>query len=553
MPNGAELFVQTIARLGIDTVFTLVGDHLNEVLVAAARSGIRVVDMRHESGVTHAADAWARIHRKPALSLVTGGPGHTNSLTGVATANLAGSPLIAVSGGRPGTMAHRQAFQDIDQVAMARPVVKWAAEPPTASEIPFYLERAYTVANAGRKGAVHLTIPVNLFTGPAQSLPPNPQPPTPNPQPPLLAPQPLLQLLRAARRPVAIAGSGVWWSRAEDALRRFVELTSIPLYTITMGRGTVPDDHPLSMGYADPALNYAVHDAFREADLFLVIGKRIDYRLAMGGPRLFPPGARFVQIDIHEEELGLNRRLDLAICADARAVLEAVVEAAGPDRWEPLPWLERVRELRRSWQARLAHFACQESGGIHPAAFFRELREALPPDALYSWDGGDFTHWGRTILPAREGGGWLRLGPLGTIGSALPNSLALQLAHPARRVVAISGDGALGFYLAEMDTAVRHRLPIILIVGNDAGWGLERELQSAANPGGVTVGCELRPARYDLMMKAFGGEGETIEQLDQVKPAVERAMVSRSPYCLNVRIAGVRSPFTDWQIAGKKK
>src|SRR4051794_287200 len=164
MPNGAELFVQSAAQLGLSTVFTLVGDHLNEVLAAAARAGLRVVDMRHESGVTHAADAWGRIHRKPALSLVTGGPGHTNSLTGIATANLACSPLIAVSGSRPRSMADRQAFQDIDQVSMARPVTKWAAEVPGASQIPFYLARAYAEANSGRKGAVHLTVPIDAFT-----------------------------------------------------------------------------------------------------------------------------------------------------------------------------------------------------------------------------------------------------------------------------------------------------------------------------------------------------------------------------------------------------
>src|SRR5436305_9955257 len=163
MPNGAELFVQAAARMGLDPIFTLVGDHLNEVLAAAARAGMRVVDMRHESGVTHAADAWARIHRRPALALVTGGPGHTNSLTGIATANLAGSPLIAVSGSRSRAMADRQAFQDIDQVGMARPVVKWAAEAPEAGQIPFYLRRAYTEANTGRRGAVHLTIPVDVF------------------------------------------------------------------------------------------------------------------------------------------------------------------------------------------------------------------------------------------------------------------------------------------------------------------------------------------------------------------------------------------------------
>src|SRR6478609_2405074 len=151
MPNGAELFVRSSIQLGLDTVFTLVGDHLNEVLAEAARAGMRVVDLRHESGVTHAADAWARIHRRPALSLVTGGPGHTNSLTGIATANLACSPLIAVSGSRPSNMADREAFQDIDQVAMARPVTKWAAAVPNAAEVPFYLRRAFQVADAGRK------------------------------------------------------------------------------------------------------------------------------------------------------------------------------------------------------------------------------------------------------------------------------------------------------------------------------------------------------------------------------------------------------------------
>jgi acetolactate synthase-1/2/3 large subunit len=549
MPNGAELFVRAMTQLGLDTVFTLVGDHLNEVLALAARSGIRIVDMRHESGAAHAADAWARIHRRPAMALVTGGPGHTNALTGMAAAQLAGSPLIAVSGSRPSTMAHRQAFQDIDQVGMARPVVKWAAEPPSAAQIPFYLERAYAIADSGRKGAVHLTIPVDLFraqTAEAGAI----APPERHPAPPRAADvEQAIAMLRAAERPVAIAGSGVWWSHAEDALRQFIERTSLPLYTITMARGAVADDHPLAMGYADPALNRAVQTVFREADLFLAIGKRIDYRLAMGGSRLFPPGARFIQIDIHEEELGLNRRLDLAMCADARAALEALTEAAGLDPWPVRPWLHEVRSARRAWEAKLSRAAADDGSPLAPAAFFRELKAALPPDVLYSWDGGDFAHWGRALLPALENGGWLRLGPLGAIGSALPNSLALQLAHPGRPVAMITGDGALGFYLAEMDTAVRHKLPVVIIVGNDAGWGLERELQSHATGGAATVACELQAARYDLVMQAFGGGGETIERLDQVRPAVERAFAAGVPYCINVKIRGVRSPFTEWKLA----
>ena len=541
MPTGAELFVRACVQLGLDPIFTLVGDHLNEVLAAAARAEMRVVDMRHESAVTHAADAWARIHRRPALSLVTGGPGHSNSLTGMATANLAGSPLIAVSGSRARGLAERQAFQDIDQVGMARPVVKWAAEVPSAGEIPFYLQRAYTEANAGRRGAVHLTIPVDVFTGSAAetALRGGERDAAPSCTDVARA----TELLRAAKRPVAIAGSGVWWSGAERALREFVDRTQIPLYTITMARGTVPDDHPLCMGYADPALNYAVHTVFREADLFLVVGKRIDYRLALGGTRLFPAEAKFIQIDIHPQELGMNRALDAAICGDARVALDGIADA-GEVRTE---WLERVRELRAEWAARL------EAEPADAAVFFRALREALPEDVLFSWDGGDFAHWGRAILPARHAGGWLRLGPLGTIGSSLPNAIALQLAHPGQRVVAITGDGALGFYLAEMDTAARFGLPIVLIVGNDAGWGLERELQRWGTGGAPTVACELQQSRYDLVMKALGGDGETIERPEEVRPALGRALRSRVPYCLNVKIRGARSPFTEWQIAGKRR
>ena len=556
MPIGADLFVKACIQLGLDTIFTLVGDHLNEVLLAAARAGIRIVDVRHESAAAHAADAWARIHRKPALSLVSGGPGHTNSLTGIATAQLAGSPLIAVSGARASTLANRGAFQDIDQVNSARPVVKWSAEPPTAEEIPFYLERAYVIADNGRRGAVHLTIPVNLFVGQASRsardvhVPPGRRPawrPAAD-----LEVCTTIQLLRAAQRPVVIAGSGVWWSDAEDALRRFIEHTNLPLYTITMARGAVSDDHPLCMGYADPALNHAIHTAFGEADLFLVIGKRIDYRLALGGARVFPAEAGFIQIDIHPEELGLNRKLDIAMCADAKAALEALTEEAGPEPWPELPWLARVRTLRDDWRAHLDACAGDSGAPLHPAAFYRELAAVLPPDILYSWDGGDFAHWGRAMLPARHPGGWLRLGPLGTIGAALSNAIALQLAHPNRRVAMITGDGALGFYLAEMDTAVRHGLPIVIIVGNDAAWGLERELQSAGGAGDKTVACRLQPARYDLIMKAFGGDGETIDRPEQVRPAVERAFAANLPYCLNVLIRGVRSPFTEWQIAGKK-
>ncbi len=554
MPNGAELFVATLQELGIDRIFTLVGDHLNEVLAQAHRHGISIIDMRHESGVTHAADAWARITRRPAMALVTGGPGHTNALTGIATAQLAGSPLIAVSGSRASTLGERQAFQDIDQVSMTRPVVKWAAEPPSAALIPFYLRRAYAEANCGRKGAVHLTIPVDLFTGNANISAALPLPAVLSPAvPEAQAIERAIALLQGAKRPIVIAGSGAWWSGAEGAVQQFIETAKLPLFTITMARGVVSDDHPLSMGYADPALNRAVRAAFPEADVCLVVGKRIDFRLGLGGPRVFSPEAKIIQIDIHPQEFGMNRAVEVALCGDAKATLEALTVVAQDRIWNTTPWLERLKNLREDANRVLAETGLEDDVPIHPAALFRELKKFLPRQTRFSWDGGDFAHWGRASLPATVPGGWLRLGPLGTIGSALPNAVSLKLAYPNDPVVLITGDGALGFYIAELDTLVRHKLPVVIVVGNDGGWGLERELQTWETAGKDTVACELRRTRYDIVMQGFGGGGENIESLNELGPAMERAFASGIPYLLNVMVAGARSPFTEWNIAGRKK
>jgi acetolactate synthase-1/2/3 large subunit len=551
MPTGAKLFIDTLKHLDIHEIFTLVGDHLNDVLAEAAAAGMRIIDMRHESGVTHAADAWARLHRKPAVALVTGGPGHTNAITGIATANLAGSPVIAVSGSRATTMADRQGFQDIDQVSMTRPIVKWAGQPPNAAQIPFYLRRAWSEASSGRKGAVHLTIPVDLFSSTAGDVAQQNMTAAAAAGPAQKDVAAIVDALRGAQRPVIIAGSGIWWSDAGEELRAFVERTSIPLYTLAMARGVVRDDHPLCMGIGHPAINESVRKVFREADTIFVLGKRIDFRIAFGGVRLFSPDARFMQVDIHPPELGMNRKLEVGICADVGQTLRALTAEVGNKPWPAGAWLKDVRAAREEFGSRLDAAATDRSTPIRPAAMYSELRRALPPETLYAWDGGDFAHWGRSMTPALNPGGWIRLGPLATIGAALPYGIAMKLAKPDNPVVVITGDGALGFYIAEMDTAVRLGLPIIIIVGNDAGWGLEREFQSVENPG-PSVACELRRTRYDIVMQGFGGGGENVDNIDQFGPVVERALSSGVPYCINVNIRGVRSPFADWQIQGKQ-
>jgi acetolactate synthase-1/2/3 large subunit len=549
MPTGAELFVQAITELGIQKIFTLVGDHLNPVLAVASRSNLEIIHMRHEAAVVHAADAFARATRTPALSLVTGGPGHTNSLTGLATAYLAGSPVIAVSGSRPNSNAERQAFQDIDQIGMAKPVVKWAAQPYSASQIPFYLFRAYTESSTGRMGPVHLTIPVDVFSAEASATSVRVPVPVEGPAPAPVLIERAIELLQRSERPVVIAGSGAWWADCRAELQQFIELASLPLFTIGMARGLVPDDHELCFGYADPALNRACQKSFQEADLFLVLGKRIDFRLGLGSVRVIPSEARCIQVDIHPPELGMNRALDVAICADLKQTLRALIQTYRATQPSRASWLDRLRTFRDLWRDTLMSYSADHQTPLHPAAVHGEIVRGLPADVLLAWDGGDFIHWGRALTPALQPGGWVRLGPLGTIGASLPNGIALKLANPDKPVAVITGDGALGFYIAELDTAVRYQLPLVLIVGNDAGWGLERELQSAVE--GTTAACELQSTRYDRVMEAFGGAGETVESLEQVFPAVQRAFRSGVPYCVNVVIRGVRSPFTEWTLAGK--
>src|SRR5579884_2115971 len=557
MPSGSELFISTLQQFGVTHLFTLVGDHLNDVLRVADRQGLRLIDVRHESAAAHMADGWARLTRQPGVSLVTGGPGHTNSITGVATAFATGSPLIAISGMRHSKLAERNAFQELDQVSTMRGLTKWAAIPPEPAQLPFYLHRAFTEAINGRPGPVHLSVPFDFFSAEVSAAAPPAAPVSLRPAPHHQDVERLLALLSGAERPVVIAGSGVWWSDACSELESFIEKASAPLYTACLGRGAVSDLHPLCFGYADPSLNRAARKAFRDADLFLILGKRIDYRLGLGGPQVLNPRAPIVQVDIHPQELGLNRKLELPICADIKATLQRAGSGLGsPPGARRQEWLRDLRAGDREWQEALCT-AADAGTPLHPAAVFQALEPGIPDSATLCWDGGDFVHWGRCILRARRPGHWLRLGPLATLGACLPIGLAAKLARPAQPAVVFAGDGSIGFYMAEFDTAVRHNLPVVIIIGNDGCWGIEKQLQlgdadARASGGEKTVACGLLRSRYDLVMKALGGEGEHVERIDQLRPALDRALASGRPYCINIEIRSARSPFSEYQLEMRK-
>ena len=551
MPSGSELFVRSLASQGIDRVFTLVGDHLNDVLQVAAREGFSVHDTRHESAAVHMADGWTRLTRTPGVSMVTGAPGHTNSITGIATANATAVPMLSVSGMSDSNSRDRHAFQDMDQLKLVQGITKYAAVPARSSQMPFYVKRSFQAMLHGRPGVAHLSIPVDLFTECNKDHFPIPTEPVG-----ILRSAPsssdidrTLDLLSAAERPVIVAGSGAYWSGAETELQAFVEGAGAPLFTTNLARGMVSDEHPLCFGYADATINRGAETALRQSDLVIVVGKRLDYGLRMGGPQLFNEHAKTVQIDVCGTELGLNRSLEVGIQADARTTLKVFTrELAKQAPVDRSSWIDEVRSGCDAYAAEVARLTAAPRSPMHSVHVYEALREVIPADATICWDGGDFVHWGRFIMQARRVGRWMRLGSLAGLGVGLPIGLSAQILRPDSKSVVITGDGSLGFYIGELDTAVRLGLPLVVIVGNDGGWGVERELQRGFYPESDTVACELRRTRYDLVMKGFGGDGAHVTSREQLPDAFRRAFRSEKPFLVNIEIDGAGSPFTQYQI-----
>ena len=552
--NGARLLVRGLRQEGIEQIFSLSGDHINPIYDACLDYDIRIIDTRHEAAAAFMADAWARVTRRPGVFVVTGGPGHTNALTGIATAFLQGCPVLAISGA-PETLRRSQgAFQEIDQLSLVRPITKWAALVTHPRQIPEYLATALREAASGRPGPVHLTIPVDVLSREAGEVSPvslaggMPDHPSFEGGSDLIGKA--LTLLRQAERPVLIAGSGAWWSQAGSELAQFVERARIPLFTIGLARGLISDEHPFCFGYADPLLNQVARE-FVHADVICILGKRVDYRLAFGGPRLFDPGARIIQVDIHAAEIGRNRQVDVEIVADARAFLVACLSEMG-DPWPDRPWLQHVSRVARSWREVLAAGEASAEIPIHPLRLCREIREVLPPEATIAIDAGDFLQWARMALPARRPGRWLRLGPLGTLGAAIPFGIAAKLARPREPVVVVTGDGGFGYHGFELHTALRHDLPVVVVIGNDQAMGMERQIQTALYGPDRVVGCELGLVRYDKVVEALGGHAEFVEDPDAIRPALLRALAAGRPACVNVMIRPVASPLTEASITNKR-
>ena len=526
--TGSEVLAQALRSQGVDTLFYLMGGPMLETEAACISLGIRAVDTRHEQAAALAAHAWTRVTRRPGVAMGCSGPGTTNLLTGVANAFTDCAPLVAIGGSSPRVYLGMEAFQEIDQVAVMRPVTKWAERIYDARRIPDVVATAFRQATSGRPGPVYLDLPGDVLgekVEEASLVYPAAWRPAPRTLGDPGAVREAIALLARAERPVIIAGSGVWWSDGAAALQALVEATGIPFYTTPISRGLVPEDHALAF------LN-ARSKAFAEADVVLAVGTRFNWVIQFGRPPRFAADLKVIHVDVNPGQLGHNRPVDVPIAGDARAVLEQLrAEAEGRiDFRRHAAWTGKLRTLDAEKSAEMDKAMSADQTPIHPLRLCKELRDFLRRDAILVVDGQEILNYGRQAIPTFVPGHRLNSGTFGCMGVGLPFGVGAKVARPDAQVVVLHGDGSYGLNAMEIDTAVRHRIPVVVVISNNGGWTADAPWTRPLPKPGRTRGH----TRYDRVAQELGAPGEFVEKPHDIRPALERACASGKPAVVNV-------------------
>jgi acetolactate synthase-1/2/3 large subunit len=520
--TGNDLVVQTLKKEGVDTIFYLTGGPMSDVAGLCLEMEFKAIDVRHEQGAAMMAHAYSRLSGKPGVCFAASGPGTTNLLTGIGNSFLDATPVVALGGSSPLKENSRGAFQEMDQLAIFKPVTKWAERVQDVKRIPELVSKAVRMASQGQPGPVYLDLPGDILYTQVELdqvlFPQNlPRLSRPAGEPELI--EEAIALLKQAKRPLVLTGSGILWSDASAALQEFVDLTGIPFYTTPQGRGVIPEDHPLCfLG--------ARSKAFREADVVLVVGTRLNFIVGYGLPPRWAQDVKVIQVDIHREEIGRNRTIDVGIVGDARTVLQQLTAAARKTFTSPidLPWVDELRQAAVQNEAKSAALLHADAVPIHPLRLCKEVRDFMDRDAIIVVDGHEILNYARQSIPTYVPGHRINAGANGCMGVAVPYGLGAKMAKPDKQVIVLSGDGSFGMNGMEMDTAVRHSIPIIVVVSNNGGW---------AAVGGM-AGRDLGFTRYDKMCEVFGCHGEYVEKPDEIRPALERAAASGKPSVVNV-------------------
>lgn len=550
--TGSQLICKALKLEGVRNIFTLAGDHILPLLNEMADRDFRLIDTRHEQAAVHMADAWGRITGQIGVCMYTT-PGFANSIPGLTNAMHSEGPLISIAGCADLADLGRGTQQEIDQVAMAVPVTKGSFMVHDARRIPDFIARAVRLAFSGRRGPVHLTIPIDVqeqvvdeeevvFYSPQEYRARESM---------LASPEQVREaivLLRQARRPLLLAGSAAGYTQSGEALQRFIETTRLPVLTEEQARGMISDDHPYAFGFFERGLNRAAAKV-RDADLVLLLGRKQDFTIGFCKPPHVAADAKIIQIDPSPPEIGRNRGVAVGMVGDVTSILEQLTREAAAFAWKELPWLDELRAVRAA-QAEWAEGLARPETPMHALFVHKTLASLLGPDDCLVFDGGDFCHFGRSFLPARRPKHWLYVSSLGMLGSSVPTALAAKIAYPDSRVIMLTGDGAFGFNGMEFDTAVRHKLNIVAILGNDSAWGIDRQIQLGLY--GRPVATELLRTHYEQVVRGLGGYGEFVERPEELRSALERALSSGRPALLNVVVKRAISPRAEAAIARRK-
>ncbi|HIE28445.1 TPA: thiamine pyrophosphate-binding protein [Candidatus Poribacteria bacterium] len=537
--EGGELVVRVLKEEGVKYIFTLCGGSIIPIYNACLDYDIKVIGVRNEQTASYMADAWGRLTRQPGICVVTSGPGHTNALTGLATAYLAHSPMILISGHCYLEDIEKDAFQEIDQVGMAAPVTKWSKLTLDVKRVPEYVATAFRQATSGKPGPVHLSIPRDIMEGKAEESAVTFVPPLKyRSQARIRGDSELIEsavrLLAQAERPAVIAGGGVHWSDANAALKEFIELTQIPLFTKEDEIGCVNKSFPLYFGLASRR-NNDVAFKLEQADVVLVLGLRLDSRSLHGQPPFLGERMKLIRVDLTPEELGRNREHEIGIVGDMKSVLLDMIEAARKiDSWGKTAWLAELRTAREQYLARWDEIRHSDAKPVHPLRLCHEIEKVLDAEDTLVTDGGDIGQWAKVAFYSRHPSHWLTVGAIGGVGCGIPFALAAQLARPKHRTILLSGDGSFGFGAMEFDIAVKNSIPIVAVLSNDKYWGIIRHPQIARYGEERAIGTELGFTRYDKIVEALDGYGEFVQNPDDIAPAIKRALDSGVPACVNV-------------------
>lgn len=529
----AALIARLLQARGVERLFGLQGGHIQPIWDQAIQRGLRVVDVRDEGAAVHMAQAQAELLGGVGVAMATAGPGVTNTVTAIATAHVARTPLLLIGGCPPRPQANLGALQDLPHVEILRPITRHARTVRVAEHAPRELDEAVARAlgDGGEPGPVYLEFPTDVLR---ETVPPalvleeqlRPKPPR------RLAPDPAgvaaaVELLWQARRPLVITGRGARGAGQEVA-RLLDRLGAVYLDT-QESRGLVPDDHPAVVG----ALRGA---AMQQTDLVLVIGRKLDYQLGYGSPAVFPH-ATFLRLSDNALELIDNRRGAVELLATPALALEAILDVAS--NRPPATDIDWARRLREQHHARVARYTAGlasappgRDGRMHPNRIFAALERVLRPDAIRVADGGDILSFARVAF---SGGAYLDSGAVGCLGVGVPFAIAAALAFPDRQVVSVNGDGAFGINAMELDTAVRHGAKAVFIIANNAAWNIERYDQETNYDGRVS-GTELRLTEYAMLARALGAYGERVEEPDELPAALERAFAN-APALLDVLVS----------------